>query len=216
MNEVSHLATDKDIVSIWSGIINVIYLLIAGVIGGFLTNWWKRKKYLLEKQRLEHEIELSRNKIEADKKALRQQMITNNIAPMRQEWINDLRTSATQYIDNMKHILSFEKYKDFIQGNTNNKEFELRRDKYLKRIEKVLYISNYMSILLPFKSEKKPEVLAENVRDTLAKIEIFLGIPEPTQDEIKQTNILLDKLINDFRFLLKEEWNKTKELKEIE
>ncbi|HAT1526564.1 TPA: hypothetical protein PC505_002453 [Morganella morganii] len=159
---------------------------------------------------------LSRKKLESDKKALRQQMITNNIAPMRQEWINDLRTSATQYIDNMKHILSFEKYKDFIQSNTNNNEFELRRDKYLKRIERVVYISTYMSLLLPFKNEKNTETLAENVRNTLTKIEIFLSIPEPTQDEIKQTNILLDKLINDFRFLLKEEWNKTKELKEIE
>lgn len=159
---------------------------------------------------------LSRKKLESDKKALRQQMITNNIAPMRQEWINDLRTSATQYIDNMKHILSFEKYKDLIQSNTNNNEFELRRDKYLKKIERVVYISTYMSLLLPFKNEKNTETLAENVRNTLTKIEIFLSIPEPTQDEIKQTNILLDKLINDFRFLLKEEWNKTKELKEIE
>ncbi|WP_311754963.1 hypothetical protein [Proteus terrae] len=198
MNEVSHLATDKDIVTMLTAIIGAICLVIGGAIGFFTKYFYESKK------------------LKENKKALRQQMITNNIAPMRQEWINDLRTSATQYIDNMKHILSFEKYKDFIQGNTNNKEFELRRDKYLKRIEKVLYISNYMSILLPFKSEKNPEVLAENVRDTLAKIETFLGIPEPTKDEIKQTNILLDKLINDFRFLLKEEWNKTKELKEIE
>lgn len=198
MSEISHLATDKDIVTMGTAIISIVCLVIGGAIGFFTKYFYENKK------------------INESKKALRQQMITNNIAPMRQAWINDLRASATQYIDNMKHILSFEKYKDFIQSSTNNEEFELRKKEYLKRIEKVIYISTYMSLLLPFKNKKNTEILAENVRDKLAEIEIFLGVTEPTQDEIKQTNILLDELINDFRFLLKEEWNKTKELKEIE
>ncbi|QXO44168.1 hypothetical protein [Morganella morganii] len=45
---------------------------------------------------------LSRKKLESDKKALRQQMITNNIAPMRQAWINDVRERASNFIHQSK------------------------------------------------------------------------------------------------------------------
>lgn len=208
MNEVSHLATDKDIVSIWSGIINVVYLLIAGVIGGFLTNWWKRKKYLLDKQRLEYVIELSRNKIEADKKSLRQQMITNNIAPMRQIWINDLRKSCADYFSDINFII--------VYGNSKDDEFKSEiREEYKSRVFSLSKKFSYIDLLLPFKRDNNEEVEAEEFRASLSKIDLFFNSTEdkPSYEDMKE-NIVNSR--EKLKKLLKKEWDETKSLKEID
>lgn len=207
MSEMSHLVTDKAIVSMWSEIINVFYLLIAGVVGGFLTNWWKRKKYLLDKQKLEHEIESSRAKIESDKKALRQQMITNNIAPMRQMWINDVRESCADYLSDINFIIVFK--------NSDNEEFKNKIfDEYKKRMYDISKKSSYIDLLLPFKRDGNEEIEAENLRSDLTKINDFFDKKEKhTLSEMKE--IIID-CRNSLKILLKKEWEVTKSLKEIE
>lgn len=226
MNEVSHLAADKDIVSIWSGIINAIYLLIAGMIGGFLTNWWKRKKYLLDKQKLEHEIESSRAKIESDKKALRQQMITNNIAPMRQAWINDVRSKTSEFIhDSLKLRIEIHAY---ILHAQENEPIPITSES----IEYILFSkinleSRYLDLLLPFNlpEEERNEEVAESLRGNIIDIrwnfdEIFSSVDNGIYNDLEPyvNNVLRlsNEAIENSKKLLLQEWRVTKSLSEID
>ncbi|SPY60729.1 Uncharacterised protein [Providencia stuartii] len=67
---------------------------------------------------------LARKKIKEDKKALRQQMITNNIAPMRQAWINDVRSKVSEFIhDSLTlrvEVLAYILHAQKKQANPNN------------------------------------------------------------------------------------------------
>ncbi|HCT7990379.1 MULTISPECIES: hypothetical protein [Proteus] len=210
MNEVLHLATDKDIVGIWSVIINIFYLLIAGVIGGFLTNWWKRKKYLLDKQRLEYEIELSRNKIETDKKSLRQQMITNNIAPMRQAWINDLRKTSSEIISHLNFIVQIKlliKAGDITAGSF----YVEHKAKYYELLRQI----NYLELLLPVKEDGTVPIESDSIKNNLENILKKLS-NESQNNNIKKIEREIEQLSITIRILLKKEWEVTKSLKEIE
>ncbi|WP_272688105.1 hypothetical protein [Providencia sp. PROV063] len=208
MSEISHLATDKDIVDMWSVIIKIIYTLIAGAIGGACTFWLSRKKYLLAKQKLEHEIESSRAKIEADKKSIRQQMITNNIAPMRQEWINDLRKSSASLFSDLNIIATYQ--------HSDNKEFkDTIRDEYYKRVFNVGKGLSYVDLLLPFKKDGNDELEAEKVRELLIDINRCISIDRDTSsaEEVKSK---IKECRGNLKMLLKKEWEVTKHLKEIE
>lgn len=196
MSEISHLATDKDIVTIVTALIGAACLVIGGAIGFFTKYFYENKK------------------INESKKALRQQMITNNIAPMRQEWINELRNKGAEYISNVDQIIGFEKYKH--KYNKNSNEYKNDYLIHLDRILKTDILRTYIILMLPFKNDKKDEPLAEKLGETLSKINYFIGINNPTNEQIIEASSNLDKLVVDFKELLKFEWDKTKELKEIE
>lgn len=226
MNEVSHLAADKDIVSIWSGIINAIYLLIAGMIGGFLTNWWKRKKYLLDKQKLEHEIESSRAKIESDKKALRQQMITNNIAPMRQAWINDVRERTSNFIHQSK-VLRMILFSTLLNKSNLNKDEIIDRERNASTIYYQLNESaQYLDVILPYSIDgDRDEPEADKLRINIINIidtfdSLFEDIDSKNLDNIdKYLNEILsitNLASKNTKDILLKEWRETKSLKEIE
>ncbi|WP_140179373.1 hypothetical protein [Providencia stuartii] len=209
MSEISHLATDKDIVSMWSEIINVIYLLIAGVVGGACTFWWNRKKYLLDKQKLEHEIASSRAKIEADKKSLRQQMITNNIAPMRQAWINDVRNVSSRILST---IIFIKLYKN--KKNDDNKSFcDKHLDSYNKAVLTYTDDRAYIDLLMPFSRKGHIEYEADKARRHLKRIATIIS--EDRVDETKLNREIVSCKIA-FKNLLKKEWDETKSLKELE
>ncbi|WP_265524962.1 YneF family protein, partial [Providencia rustigianii] len=80
MSDISRIATDKDIVTIVTALIGAACLLIGGAIGFFTKYFYENRK------------------INESKKALRQQMITNNIAPMRQAWINEVRDKISELL----------------------------------------------------------------------------------------------------------------------
>lgn len=150
---------------------------------------------------------LSRKKIDSDKKALRQQMITNNIAPMRQEWISDLRESCADYLSDINFIIVF---KTSDNEGFKNKIF----DEYKKRMYDISKKSSYIDLLLPFKRDGNEEVEAENLRNDLSKINDFFDEKEEyTLSDMKE--IIID-CRNSLKILLKKEWEVTKSLKEIE
>ncbi|HEK2000883.1 TPA: hypothetical protein ACNH9C_000566 [Proteus mirabilis] len=190
MNEVSHLATDKDIVTMLTAIIGAICLVIGGAIGFFTKYFYESKK------------------LKENKKALRQQMITNNIAPMRQEWINDLRKSCADYFSDINLII--------VYTNSKNDEFKLEmREEYKSRMVSLSKKFVYIDLLLPFKRDNNEEVEAEEFRDSLSEVNSFFNSTEdkPSFNDMK-------KHIADSREklkkLLKKEWEETKSLREID
>ncbi|WP_272680674.1 hypothetical protein [Providencia sp. PROV129] len=207
MSEISRLATtDKDIVDMWSVIIKIVYTLIAGAIGGACTFWWNRKKYLLAKQKLEHEIESSRAKIEADKKLLRQQMITNNIAPMRQAWINNVRSQISEIIATSDFTRTY--LHDF---KSDDKMFEDERERLKLVVEhgsNAIRALHNIKLLLPI-NESDYSLLIGDLKELSENI-ISNSLNKTDRDN------LVDKITNDSRKLLKKEWEVTKSLKEIE
>ncbi|HGM9855724.1 hypothetical protein H7E95_03495 [Proteus mirabilis] len=229
MSEISHLATDKDIVSMWSEIINVIYLLIAGVVGGACTFWWNRKKYLLDKQKLEHEIASSRAKIEADKKSLRQQMITNNIAPMRQAWINEVRNKVSEF-NHQSRMLRSKIYTNFGTGIKHSEEKLTRlNDEISSDFYRLNELSEILDLLLPFNidSENRREEIAENLRESINETiknctQVLFLISKNEKDVKVMTSAInsirtsVDKVNSSAKKLLLQEWRVTKSLKEIE
>ncbi len=226
MSEISLLATNKDIVDMWSVIIKIIYTLVAGAIGGVCAFWWSRKKYLLAKQKLEHEIESSRAKIEADKKSISQQMITNNIAPMRQAWINDVRSKVSEFIHDsltlrvevLAYILHAQKNKP-IPITPESREYIL--------FSKINFGSRYLDVLLPFNlpEEERNEEIAESLRKNIIDIrwnfdEIFSSFDEGKYHNLEgnMDNILglSNEAIENSKKLLLQEWRVTKSLSKIE
>ncbi|MEY0607866.1 hypothetical protein AB7402_16535 [Providencia rettgeri] len=149
---------------------------------------------------------LARKKIKEDKKSIRQQMITNNIAPMRQAWINDLRNSIAEYLSDVYFIYVYET-SDEGEGKKELKNEWMRRNiSYMERF-------NYIYLLLPFSRENKKEETAESLRDSLFKLNNMIGDSKETSEtdinnEIKNARDLTKKL-------LKEEWDETQSLKEV-
>lgn len=188
--------------------ISVIALVSGGI--GFLLN------YLL-----------ARKKINEDRKSVRQQMITNNIAPMRQEWINDLRTNLSNflYISNRvnNHIAFY--VTKYIEINPSSPE---EIPDYLKESEKkieedVLKINEiftYVNLLLPFASKTKMEYNAELLRKCMmimcqSYMNVFIDKPNiPTHIQIiTKVEPYCQRYV---KKVLKKEWDETKSLKEIE
>lgn len=151
MNEVSHLATDKDIVTMLTTIIGAICLVIGGTIGFFTKYFYENKK------------------INESKKALRQQMITNNIAPMRQTWINEVRNKVSEFNHQAKMIRS-KIYTNFGMGNKHSEEELTRLNNEISNdFYRLNELSEILDLLLPFNidSENRKEEVAESLRKNI-------------------------------------------------
>lgn len=195
-----------------------VFTIIGGFIGAHIKNKREKEKYELEKQ-----------KIEADKKSLRQQMITNNIAPMRQAWINDARNKISEFIHDSLllrvELISFlfdmkkSKGKKFKSINHETREYIL--------FSKINQNVRYLDILLPFnlEDESRNELLSEMVRENAFKIisnfdRVFNMLNDGNIIGIETflNNVLSisDTMTSDAKKLLLQEWRVTKSLKEIE
>lgn len=184
MNEVSHLATDKDIVTMLTAIIGAVCLVFGGAIGFFTKYFYENKK------------------INESKKALRQQMITNNIAPMRQAWINDLRKTMADFLSQCE-TFSLVLYLHEENSFSENK-FDANKDKII-RIKNLMLTYRYLVLLLPV-NEAEATVIKGLMTDVMNRI-------------INDTDIYDKDLVlisAKTQELLKREWEVTKSLKEIE
>ncbi|WP_025152248.1 hypothetical protein [Morganella morganii] len=151
---------------------------------------------------------LSRKKLESDKKALRQQMITNNIAPMRQEWINDLRSKVATYISSTKYVLNFKHRNAPSTFNDDNPMYLYFRE--MARVSDEA--QQYIDLVLPENANNKdPE--ADEIRFIMGEVDELLSTDSY---EYVDVIILLDRCAQETKTLLKKEWEVTKSLKEIE
>ncbi|MHB7671330.1 hypothetical protein [Providencia stuartii] len=169
---------------------------------------------------------LARKKIKEDKKALRQQMITNNIAPMRQAWINDVRSKVSEFIHDsltlrvevLAYILHAQKNKP-IQITPESREYIL--------FSKINFGSRYLDVLLPFNlpEEDRNEEIAESLRKNIIDIrwnfdEIFSSFDNCIYDNLEpylnKVLSLSDEAIENSKKLLLQEWRVTKSLSEID
>lgn len=156
---------------------------------------------------------LARKKIKEDRKSLRQQMITNNIAPMRQEWINDIRIKISKLLSLLDYIAMYHN-----SHYSKNEEWKVEIKKIYDEnvlLADELYI--YILIALPFSRDDKKEDLADEIRDKIKKI--YEKIQHNTllsSDEYKAILNDIHSCLNTVKLLLKKEWEETKSLKEIE
>ncbi|HCT9654166.1 hypothetical protein ACS7D7_15450 [Proteus mirabilis] len=184
MNEVSHLATDKDIVTMVTAIIGAICLVIGGTIGFFTKCFYENKK------------------INESKKALRQQMITNNIAPMRQAWINDLRKTMADFLSQCETLsLVFHLHKE---NRFSENEIDANKDKII-RIKNLMLTYRYLVLLLPANED---EVTA--IKNLMTGVmNCIINNTDTYDEDLVSISIKTQEL-------LKREWEVTKSLKEIE
>ncbi|HGN1931971.1 TPA: hypothetical protein ACKRW7_000132 [Providencia rettgeri] len=179
-----------------------VFTIIGGFIGAHIKNKREKEKYELEKQ-----------KIESDKKSIRQQMITNNIAPMRQEWINDIRSKATKFLSLIDYMALYQNSHD-----SDDEEWKLRMKKIFDDnalLVDELYL--YLLVALPFSREEKKEEIAESIRKKITGLYKRLQYDKTLPDEDYE-KILTDihSCLEDVKLLLKKEWEETKSLKEID
>lgn len=153
---------------------------------------------------------LARKKIKNDKKALRQQMITNNIAPMRQAWINDVRKSAADFFSDINIIITY--------LYTDNKGLKkILKEDYVKKSLTISAKYSYLDLLLPFKQDENQEEEAEDVRILLEKIKNNISISKKDDNKsLKEMKKDISDCREKLKLLLKKEWGVTKSLKEIE
>ncbi|HGY1116686.1 TPA: hypothetical protein ACNUX9_003553 [Providencia rettgeri] len=169
---------------------------------------------------------LARKKIKEDKKALRQQMITNNIAPMRQAWINDVRKKSSDFIHQSKVLR-------MILHSTISGKFKITEDdkKERERNASTIYYqlnetAQYLDVLLPYSikgDRNEPE--ADKLR---FQIKIIIDIFDDIFSDIDcgnfdNLNIRLNEILKSTTLassytkdVLLKEWRETKSLKEIE
>lgn len=189
---------------------SVSITVVITITSVFVTFWFSRKNYKLAKDKLEKDNVAIQAKIEADKKSLRQQMITNNIAPMRQAWINDVREKSAELLADL-HLILYSKI-----SRANNNDIIKNQEKSVKDlIKKIQYKWSYSSILLPLPTKNNPEGTSQKI------ITCFNALMELTylpNDKINKSDInkSLGECTVFLRQLLKEEWEVTKSLKEIE
>lgn len=195
MSEISSLATDKDIVDMATALIGAFCLVIGGAIGFFTKYFYENKK------------------INESKKALRQQMITNNIAPMRQEWINDLRSKASRFFV-MVDIIASCRQANYL-GNTAF--IDKFKDSFTTSLMEKYELELYLTMALPFSRDNHEETIPDIIRNHLAYIS------KNTSHETNWHKKKLDEIddvvtccANHFKVLFKNEWNETKSLKEID
>lgn len=191
-----------------SVLVNIFISILSVILGSGGTLWISRKNYKLAKEKLEKDNAITQAKIEADKKALRQQMITNNIAPMRQKWINDLRSTSSQFISEAIFITTFDAYKK----GKENKKYKRKNNDIEKKFDEIkmsiIRTVTYLDLLLPV-ADKEEE--ARKIRKIMT--DLILRKENYTAEEINQKVFDMKKQL---RFLLKKEWEVTKSLKEIE
>ncbi len=156
---------------------------------------------------------LARKKIKEDKKALRQQMITNNIAPMRQEWINDIRGKATKFLSLLDYIALYKNSYYSDNEDWKNRMKKVYDDNTLLADE--LYL--YLLVALPFSREEKKEELADEIRSRIKQLYGHLQYGNKmSDDEYDKTLTDIHSCLDVIKLLLKKEWEETKSLKEIE
>lgn len=174
---------------------------VCTIIGGFIGAWIKNKR---EKEK----YELEKQKIEADKKALRQQMITNNIAPMRQDWINELREKIAKFLAIATYLRRCN-----TEGNKENISSDVYYLRFLEKVDEFYSIYYSIEIMLPSKKEENKEELSESIRESFNKIRKLITNGNTTSKLLDET--INSDLVN-IRGLLKQEWEVTKSLKEME
>ncbi|HHR5902418.1 TPA: hypothetical protein ACS7XC_003371 [Providencia alcalifaciens] len=179
-----------------------IVLTIVGLIGGAIGASVR--------------ILIDNKKIENEKKSLRQQMITYNIAPMRQAWINDVRSKISLFLSNSVSIQDHDEHRNALKKKYSNEEFHKLEEEFFRKLEKndELYIS--LKLLLPYENEKNKEKLAVEAMAYLDLVYDTLGVLNPTNKQIIDGNKKIKICTEKFKFLLKDEWNKTKSLSEID
>lgn len=152
---------------------------------------------------------LARKKIKEDKKALRQQMITNNIAPMRQAWINDLRKTSSEIIGHLQFIIQI---KSLIKsGDSNANLFYIEhRSKYYELLCQI----NYLELLLPANKDGSQPIESSNVKTKLENILNYLN-KKNTDNNLKKTKNEIEQLSIEIKIILKKEWEVTKSLNEM-
>lgn len=176
------------------GIVLTIVGLIGGAIGASI-------RFLIDSK-----------KIENDKKSIHQQMITNNIAPMRQEWINDIRSKASIFLSNCDFIIAYK-----LSAFTNDKDFiEKYKNAFKESMFRHSELYLYLKMALPFSRGDNNEVVSDVIRHHLKYINDRLneriGVTREMHDEVINA---IQCCANNFKILLKNEWNETKSLKEI-
>ncbi|MEX6385318.1 hypothetical protein AB6F61_20850 [Providencia hangzhouensis] len=187
MSEVSHLATDKDIVTIVTALIGAACLVIGGAIGFFTKYFYENKK------------------INESKKALRQQMITNNIAPMRQAWINDVRKSSADIIADFHFIL-------YTHLAYENKSYEKLKSISDETALKLQYKISYLQLLLPSTNRDEKSKKIDNLIDDLMDL-TYLKKGKLNKKDVDDK---LEEIAICTQELLKKEWEVTKSLEEME
>lgn len=153
---------------------------------------------------------LSRKKLESDKKALRQQMITNNIAPMRQQWINDVRVKSAELLSDLHFILVCNTLK-----NKDNDRSEKLIKKGLDLLPTIQYKLTYLEILLPSSDDESLSNELSGIRHCLNILMSLSYLPDEDVDK-KYAFDTISTAIICIRNILKKEWEVTKSLKEIE
>ncbi|WP_368899655.1 hypothetical protein [Morganella morganii] len=153
---------------------------------------------------------LSRKKLESDKKALRQQMITNNIAPMRQQWINDVRVKSAELLSDLHFILVCKTLK-----NKDNDRSEKLIKKGLDLLPTIQYKLTYLEILLPSSDDESLSNELSGIRHCLNILMSLSYLPDEDVDK-KYAFDTISTAIICIRNILKKEWEVTKSLKEIE
>lgn len=171
-------------------------------------------------------------KIYENRKFVEQQIVTGNIAHMRQAWIVDLRTKSADFLDKSRYcrillerILrvkvsnrgSFSE-EIFHEINELNKKFEVE-------VLSIGGISSYINLLLPFtiKDKEKYEKEAECVRDNMLSIvgkifDIYTLIDEDDElvtGSIKEVEQLEVSMTAQLKKLLYNEWKVTSNLKAL-
>lgn len=146
-------------------------------------------------------------KIENEKKALRQQMITNNIAPMRQAWIREVRECVSELLSLTDFITVYLHDNEIVSLGVFSSDEE-RVKEITRASQESIKILNELKLLLPVNESDYMSLIDdfETLTDNILTNEL-------NDDEKK---LLTDKIINDTRKLLKKEWNVTKSLKEID
>ncbi|HHN8387491.1 TPA: hypothetical protein ACRRWX_003139 [Morganella morganii] len=156
---------------------------------------------------------LARKKINEDRKSVRQQMITNNIAPMRQQWINDLRKKTSRLFA-VIDILSSYKLAVQIKNHSFTTAFKKTFETALVEQKE---LTTYLQMALPFSRNDHKEDISDIIRNHLKTIDTELQY-KGVWDKNKSDEILdmVTCCANNFKVLFKNEWNETKSLKEID
>lgn len=136
-------------------------------------------------------------------------MITNNIAPMRQAWINDLRKTSSEIIGHLQFIIQI---KSLIKSrDTNAKLFYIEhRSKYYELLCQI----NYLELLLPANKDGSQPIESSNVKTKLENILNHLN-KKTTDNNLKKTRNEIEQLSIEIKVILKKEWEVTKSLNEM-
>lgn len=169
---------------------------------------------------------LSRKKLESDKKALRQQMITNNIAPMRQAWINDVRERASNFIHQSKvlRMILFSAISDTL--NLTQEQKKERENNASIIYYQLNESAQYLDLILPYsidgdRSETEADNLRKNIMDIIDIFDsIFIEIDSRNtggiDDHLNKILSTTELASKNTKSVLLKEWRETKSLKEIE